>query len=291
MSSHTLEQVALITGSSSGFGMLAAVELAHKGFRVVATMRNLAKAERLEQALAEAGVRADIVQLDVTDQASIDAAMVDVRGRIGEIDVLVNNAGFGLAGFVEDLTLDEIREQFETNFFGLVAVTKAVITSMRERRRGRIINVSSVAGRVANPAFAAYAGSKFAVEGFSESLRHELLPHQVFVSLIEPGVFRTDIFDANRRVAAEAFNEASPNYEDVKRMEAIVDARVAKSTADPRDVARVIARAATAKHPRLRYLVGKDANVSARLKSVVPSRIWEGALGRYLGLGTNRTND
>ncbi len=277
VSSHG--RVALVTGSSSGFGLESCVALARRGFRVFASMRDLDRADRLDAAMVAAGTACDKVRLDVTDPTSIEAAMAEIGRAAGPVDVLVNNAGFGFAGFVEDLTLDELREQFETNFFGLVAVSKAVIRSMRERRWGRIINVSSVGGRIAWPGLGAYAGSKFAVEGLSESLRHELLPHGVYVTLIEPGTFPTDIFDRNRRVAAAALDDASPNRAALQAIGDIADRQVAASRADPASVGRLIARVATARRPRLRYLVGVDARRNTLLKAALPWAAFESVVG------------
>ncbi len=276
--------VALVTGASSGFGLLAAVELARRGLRVFGSMRDPARADRLRAALDEASLAAEIIRLDVTRPEHIEEAVSSIEQIAGGVDVLVNNAGYGLGGSVEDITLDELREQFETNFFGLVALTKRVLPGMRERRRGRIINVSSIAGRVALPGVSAYCASKFAVEGFSESLRHELLPFDVYVALVEPGTFRTDIFDRNRRVAARASDPSSAWAEMTRKVSAIVDGRVEKSTADPRDVARVIAEIATAARPRLRHLVGRDARAQKLLARLLPDRLWESAVGRVTGL-------
>ena len=283
-SSSTRRDVALVTGASSGFGLLAAVELARRGLRVFASMRDPARAERLRAALDEARLGAEVIRLDVTRPAEIEEAVSSIEEVAGGVDVLVNNAGYGLGGSVEDISMEELREQFETNFFGLVAVTKRVLPGMRERRRGRIINVSSIAGRVAFPGVAAYSASKFAVEGFSESMRHELLPFEVYVSLVEPGTFRTDIFERNRRVAARASDPGSAWAEMTRKISAIVDGRVERSTADPRDVARVIAEIATAARPRLRYLVGRDAVAQKLLARILPDRLWESAIGRVTGL-------
>src|SRR5262245_27776668 len=225
-----MSDVAIVTGASRGFGLLASIELAKAGLRVFPTMRDPLKRARLDDAATAAGLPAfDVIRLDVTEQASIDSAMAEVNGKAGRIDVLVNNAGFGMAGFLEDLAIAELREQFETNFFGLVAMCKAVAPGMRERRRGRIINISSIGGRVATPGLSAYCSSKFAVEGFSESLRLELLPYGVHVVLVEPGTFKTDIFDKNRRVAKGALNEASPYYSRTRQLERAVDKILAKS--------------------------------------------------------------
>ena len=280
--SESAKDSILITGASSGFGLLASVECARRGLRVFASMRDLGKAGRLDEAVAKAGLAVEKVRLDVTKPQSIADAVGEVVKKAGRIDVLVNNAGFGMAGALEDLTLDELREQFETNFFGVAALIQAVLPAMRERRSGRIINVSSIGGRVAMPVMSAYNSSKFAVEGLSESLRHEVRPFGVWVSLIEPGTFRTDIFDKNRRVAKRAHDPASPYFAFTEQMEAVVNERVARSKADPKDVARLIARVATAKRPRLRYLVGREARGMAIAKGLLPFGVLERAIDRTL---------
>jgi NAD(P)-dependent dehydrogenase (short-subunit alcohol dehydrogenase family) len=280
------KETVLITGAGSGFGLLASIECARRGLRVFASMRDLGKAARLDEAAAKAQISIEKVRLDVTQAQSIADAVGEVVKQTGRIDVLVNNAGFGMAGALEDLTLDELREQLETNFFGVAALTKAVLPAMRERRHGRIINVSSMGGRFATPGFSAYCASKFAVEGLSESLRHELRPFGIWVSLVEPGMFKTDIFDKNRRVAKRAFDPASPYYAFTKQMESVAEKLLARSKADPEDVARVIARAATVKRPRLRYLVGRDARGQVMAKALLPFGIIEGAVDRYIGMPT-----
>ena len=273
--------VALVTGASSGFGLLATLELAQAGFRVHATMRDPGKRGRLDEAVRAAGgavaERVSVSRLDVTDAASIDEAL----RAAGPVDVLVNNAGYGLGGLFEDVSMPELREQMETNFFGVAATMMAVIPGMRERRRGRIINVSSIAGRLGEPGMSAYCASKWAVEGLSEAVRFELLRDGVFVVLVEPGSFRTDIFGPNKRIAARAADPSSPNYELTARAQAVIDRMIDRSTANPRDVARVILRAATAKRPRLRYLVGKDARLGAAAKALLPPRLMEYAVGKY----------
>ncbi len=275
--------VALITGASSGFGLLSAVELARRGFRVFASMRDPGKRTRLDDAAAAAKVTVEIVHLDVTDDVSVKAAVREVEAKAGRIDVLVNNAGFGLGGFFEDLEIAELREQFETNFFGVARVTQAVLPAMRQRRAGKIINVSSIGGRMANPGLSAYCASKFAVEGLSESLRLELLPFGVHVVLVEPGSFKTDIFDKNARRAKRSSDPGSPYYASSQKLERVVEKMLARSTADPQDVANVIARAATAKKPRLRWLVGKDAKAQRIASQVLPSGVMEKMILRVVG--------
>jgi NAD(P)-dependent dehydrogenase (short-subunit alcohol dehydrogenase family) len=280
----TAKSVALVTGASSGFGLLACLELAQRGLRVFASMRDLSRQGRLVDAARAAGVEIETMTLDVTRPDTVNTAVAEIERRAGGVDVLVNNAGFALAGFFEDVTIDEFREQFETNFFGVIHTTQAVVAGMRARRRGRIINVSSIAGRIGNPGMSAYSASKFAVEGLSESLRLELLPLGIRVVLVEPGTFKTDIFDRNRRVAKRTMDEASPNYARAKQLEGFIERLLERNRQDPRDVARVIGHAATTKAPRLRYLVGRDAKGEAFGKAVVPHGAIEKFILKYTGL-------
>jgi len=271
-------RTALVTGAGSGFGLLTSVELARRGFRVIASLRDPAGSEALDAAAGAANVTLTKIGLDVTDPHSIEKA---VRAA-GPIDVLINNAGYGLAGFVEDLAMDELRAQFETNFFGLVAVTKAVIPGMRERGSGKIINVSSISGRFASPGVSAYTSSKWAVEGLSESLRHELSAYGVWVVLVEPGTFKTEIFSRNRRVGKAADDPTSPNYQRSMQLLKIVERNQAKAP-EPDIVAKVIARVAVAKRPRLRYLVGRDARGQVLAKALLPFGTVEWAVKKYIG--------
>ncbi len=271
---------ALLTGCSSGFGLVTAVELAGRGFRVYATMRDLGKRGPLDDAAKAAGVSLSVLPLDVTSAESIAGAVNSIIAAAGRIDVLVSNAGFGLGGFVEDLTLAEMREQFETNFFGAVALAKAVLPSMRERRAGRLIFVSSLNGRLGFPGLAAYCASKFALEGFAESLRWEALPDGIYVTLVEPGTFPTAIFGVNRRVAAAASDPASPHYARGRKLEAAVLGRITASTRDPTIVARAIARVAMSARPRLRYRVGADAHLALIARRLLPDRVLDTAMRR-----------
>src|SRR6202795_3095978 len=182
------DKIALITGSSSGFGLLTSIELAKAGFRVVSTMRDLNRRDRLDQAATAAGVAGllDVRALDVTDFDTLPPFVDAVVRDYGRLDVLVNNAGFAVAGFAEDIKLEEIRMQFETNFFGHVAMTKAAIPVMRKQGSGHIIMIASIAGRAASPVTSSYAASKFALEGWSEALRIELRSLGIRVVLVEP---------------------------------------------------------------------------------------------------------
>jgi len=220
------DKIALITGSSSGFGLLTSVELAKAGFRVVASMRDLGRRERLDQAAAAAGVAAqlDIRALEVTDFDALPGFVDAVVRDHGRLDVLVNNAGFAVAGFAEDIKLEELRRQFETNFFGAVAMTKAALPTMRRQRSGHIIQISSIAGLHGSVTVSSYSASKHALEGWSESLRLEINSLGIKVVLVEPGAFQTDIWTRGAVMGANATKETSPNIQRSLRMRDRIEA-------------------------------------------------------------------
>lgn len=254
------QKVAVITGSSSGIGLLTAIEFAQHGYFVVATMRDLGRIGRLEEAAQNAGVRdrLNLRRLDITEFDSIAPTVESIVRDHGRIDVLINNAGFSVSGFAEDLSLDEIRHQFETNFFGNVAMTKAVLPLMRAQKSGHIIQVASIAGRVGLPTLSAYCASKFALEGFSESLRIETYSLGIHVVLVEPGTFDTDIWTRNVVVGKGSRDPNSPNKERSQRLVKVIKKGSTKRR-DARDVARLILRIANNPKPRLRYMIGVDA--------------------------------
>lgn len=278
------EKVALVTGSSSGIGLLTAIELARAGFRVVASMRDMGRRQRLDGAAAAAGVaaRLDVCRLDITEFDRIGEFVAQLDRDYGRLDVLINNAGFAMAGFAEDLLLEELRQQFETNFFGEVAVTKAVLPIMRRQRFGHIIMVSSIGGRVSAPVIGAYDASKFALEGWSESLRIETRALGIQVVLVEPGSFQTDIWQRNARLGSVAMDRSSPNHERAGRFSEVVK-KVRK--ADPLPVAKLIARIAQNPNPRLRYRVGFDAHVQFWLRALLPWKIYERLVVRATRIG------
>ena len=263
------DKIALITGSSSGFGLLTAIELAKDGFRVVASMRDLGRRQFLDSAAAAAGVadRIDVRQLNVTDFDAIPAFIDTLVREYGRLDVLVNNAGFAVAGFAEDLKLDEIRLQFETNFFGVVAMTKAALPTMRRQRSGHIIQVSSISGLHGSVTISSYSASKHALEGWSESLRMEVSSLGIKVVLVEPGAFQTDIWTRGAVMGEQATKHTSPNFQRSLRMRESVE-KLPKR--DPIEVARTIAAVARNPNPKLRYLVGRDAKVQLALKRILP---------------------
>ncbi len=275
------DKIAVITGSSSGFGLLTAVELAKAGFRVVASMRDLGRRTKLDEAVAAAGVvsKIDARRLDVTEFDSIPGFVESVVRDYGRIDVLVNNAGFAVAGFVEDLKLEEIRMQFETNFFGHVAMTQAVLPVMRRQKSGHIIMVSSIAGLHGTMTLSSYSASKFALEGWAESLRLEINALGIKVVLVEPGSFQTDIWTRGAVMGEKATKETSPNFQRSLRMRERVGT-IPK--ADASEVARLMARVAQDPNPKLRYLIGKDAKIQLALKRILPWKWHEKVIANFL---------
>jgi NAD(P)-dependent dehydrogenase (short-subunit alcohol dehydrogenase family) len=275
------EKIALVTGASSGFGLLTSIELAKAGFRVVATMRDLGRRQRLDQAVAAGGVAAkvDVRALDVTKFDTIPGFVDGVARDYGRLDVLVNNAGFAVAGFAEDIKLDELRLQFETNFFGAVAMTKAALPTMRRQHSGHIVQVSSIAGLHGSVTVSSYSASKHALEGWSESLRMEVNSLGIKVVLVEPGAFQTDIWTRGAVMGEQATKQTSPNIQRSMRMRE----RVQKlPKADPIEVARVIVAIAQDPNPKLRYLVGRDAKMQLALKRILPWKWHEKVVANFL---------
>ena len=275
------DKVAVITGTSSGFGLLTSIELAKAGYRVVATMPDLSKRAKFDQTAAAAGVadKIDVHTLDVTLSSDIATVVDTVAHDYGRIDVLVNNAGFAVSGFAEDIKLEELRLQLETNFFGAVAMTKAVLPTMRKQRSGHIIQLSSILGLQGSVTISSYAASKHALEGWSESLRLEVNALGIKVVLIEPGAFATGIWSEGTRMGEESIKSTSPNFARNLRMHEVIQ-KIPK--ADPIAVARAIVAIAENPNPKLRYLIGRDAKVRLALKRLVPWRTYEKMIANFL---------
>ena len=271
------KKVAVVTGSSSGFGLLTVVELAKAGYFVVATMRDLNRRERLDAALASAGNLADRVemrQLDVTEFEKIPSVISDIARDQGRIDVLVNNAGFAVGGFAEDVALDELRLQLDTNFFGQVAVTKAALPTMRAQKSGHIIMVSSILGLIGQPMVSSYCASKHALEGWAEALRIEVRSLGIKVVLVEPGGYKTDIWTRNVLVSRASTDGMSPNGERSRRyVDGVKDSH--RELPDPIEVARLIGRIAQDPNPKLRYRSGRDAKMGYLMRALLPWNVWE----------------
>lgn len=276
-------KIAIITGSSSGFGLHTTLELAKSGFFVIATMRDLAKSEALITELKKQLVESTVAieQLDVTDEGSINSFQKVLLEKYGKVDVLVNNAGFASGGFVEELSLDTYKKQFDTNLFGVISLTKLVLPVMRKQGSGKIINISSISGLVGFPGLSPYAASKFALEGFTESLRFEVKQFGIDVILVEPGSFQTSIWSKAKGEIATGNNEASPYRELQKAIEKHMEHE--DEFGDPKQVAQLITSLASGKNPKFRNVIGKGTKTSARLKRLLPWNSWEKAVLKILG--------
>jgi NAD(P)-dependent dehydrogenase (short-subunit alcohol dehydrogenase family) len=269
-------KTAIVTGTSSGFGLSTSIELARKGFTVIAAMRNCDKSSELLQQARKYGVESkiNVHELDVTYEGSIKAFQTWVNEEFGRVDVLINNAGYAGAGFVEEVSMDEYRRQFETNVFGVIAVTKAFLPLMRMQKQGCIINISSISGKVAFPGLSPYVASKHAIEGWSESLRLEMQPFGVKVVLIEPGSYKTNIWSTGKQVAEESLHSHSPYQVYMQSIEKYI-AEGENSFGDPKDVARKIAEIATMGNPDIRYPIGRGVKATIFLKNFLPWGLWE----------------
>jgi NAD(P)-dependent dehydrogenase (short-subunit alcohol dehydrogenase family) len=265
----------LVTGSSTGLGLEIALHLAECGYRVYASMRDLTKKSELLDAAAARGVSVEVVQLDVTDPASIDRVIESMVAATGTIFGLVNNAGIGLRGCLEDLTAAEIRQVFETNVLGTMLVTQRVLPHMRRARRGRIVTISSVGGRISTFGLSSYCASKFALEGFGEALALEVAPFGLQAIVIEPGIIKTTRWTSNRGTTAKAIDPSSPYHELFRRSEALADRRVERSKTRPAAVARAVQHALTTPNPRMHYVVGRPAAVAVLLRRYLPDRLFE----------------
>jgi NAD(P)-dependent dehydrogenase (short-subunit alcohol dehydrogenase family) len=278
-----LERTALITGASSGFGLLTTVTLARRGWHVLATMRDLARRERLEAAARAAGVldRIEFLALDVTNAEQIGTLSSSIAARPGPLHAIVNNAGFAMAGFTEDVTDAELRLQFETNFFGAAAVTRAFLPQLRRQGYGHIVFLSSISGRMGFPGVGSYVASKFALEGWAETLRLEMKPLGIQVVLVEPGPFDTDIWTRNSVLSAGTEDANSPNAGRVahwrKRMEA------GKPKANPQAVADGIAAILDNPRPKLRYPFGGEAKMGIWMRRLLPWSVLERILIKASG--------
>jgi NAD(P)-dependent dehydrogenase (short-subunit alcohol dehydrogenase family) len=265
----------IVTGTSSGIGLETAVYLAERGFDVCATMRDLSRRQRLDAEAERRGVTLNVLQLDVTSDRSIAAAVDTALARTGRIAALVNNAGIAVRGFFEDLAAEEIRDVFEANVFGTMAVTRAVLPHMRVAGEGRIVVMSSIAGRLGSMTGSAYCASKFALEGFAEALALEVAPLGIGVSLVEPGMIPTDIWSPDRGIAARARSTRSPYRGWFEEAERLAQQFTNSSPLRPGRVARTVFRALTAPRPRMRYLVAPRARPVLALRGCLPGEWFE----------------
>ena len=260
-----MENVALVTGCSSGIGLETAVALAREGHFTFATMRNLKKVEALEKIVKDENLPISILELDVDNKESMDNAIEKIIEQKGRIDTLVNNAGWGMWGTVEDVSIDEFKEQFETNFFSIVRMIQKIAPIMRKQKSGSIVNVSSVAGRIGFPVSPAYISSKFALEGLSECLRFELSPFGINVITIEPGVIKTNFFDSMKMAKRSDSNSV---YNDITSKVISGVKMMAEMGTDPKEVANDILKSINEKTPLPRYIVGNDAMMFLEAKKM-----------------------
>jgi NAD(P)-dependent dehydrogenase (short-subunit alcohol dehydrogenase family) len=277
----------LITGTSTGIGRVTTEVLAARGWRVFATMRDLTKKASLESALEKAGLRdrVTILQLDMEDAASIQAAVASALAQTGNgIDAVVHNAGVAVAGALEDLPQSEIRRVLETNFFGVLELTRALLPTFRAQKRGRIVAVSSQAGFVGQPANSIYCASKWALEGWAESMAYELDPFGIHVILVEPGPYKTEIWRSTPRLTPEG----SPYLPWLRQVFRGADQHEASRARDPIEVAVTIADALETPRPRFRYPVGFFARLDHFLRGKIPTRLIRRGTKRYLGLPLTR---
>ena len=264
------EQVILITGTSSGFGLLMAASLC-KQHKVYATMRDVTKAKALKEAAGVHSGRLHVLPLDVTDTKSIIDVIETIKENEGHLNCVINNAGYGIGGFFEDLTETEIRDQFETNFFGLQKVTREALPLIRESRGLRkVINISSIAGHTGTPCLSAYNASKWAVEGFSEALYFELQAFGVDVVLVEPGAFKTKIFTDNVKLAQFMKHKQSPYYQYSQHLLTYLKKVQETLTTYPEVVSNLVVSIVNMTKPKFRYLVGRDAKLRLFLKRLLP---------------------
>ncbi len=271
------QSVVLITGASSGFGKACADHLAQLGYRVYGTSRRATFPEGSPQNYPR------MIPMDVCDDGSVRAAVDFVLAAEGKLDVLVNNAGLGMAGAVEDTSLEEAKMLFETNFFGVHRVCRAVLPTLREQRSGLIVNISSIGGLIAIPFQGFYSASKFATEALTEALRMEVMPFGIRVTMLEPGDFKTDLTD-NRIFANQS--STNPTYQAACQRAVTVMEHDERHGAAPIELARTLATVIEKRSPRPRYAIGMLAQrLAIWLRRLLPNRLVERAIMSYYKVG------
>ena len=263
------KRTVLVTGCSSGIGLATCHVLSRNNFMTYGTVRNLSKAKKIQDLMNRENLSLKILRLDVNDNQSIKLAIKKILNDTGRIDVLINNAGYGMFGPIEEITIQEIKKQFETNFFGAIRLIKAIVPIMRKQGNGTIVNISSMVGRFAVPLNSAYVSSKFAVEGLSESISFELEEFGIRVIVIEPGVVKSDFF---HNVKVKGMNLESPYHELMERRVNFLDKAMKNSLTSSYDVAGTILDALNSKDPKFRYVIGNDATNSLRMRNSLSDR-------------------
>lgn len=259
-----MEKVALVTGSSSGIGFETALALARENYFTYASMRNTSKAGKIQEIAKKEKLDLKIIELDIDKEDSIKSAVKKIQEQKGSIDVLVNNAGYGLFGCIEDITMDELKAQFQTNFFGVVSLIQEIAPIMRKQGSGIIVNVSSVAGRIGFPGTPAYISSKFALEGLSECMRYELSPFGIKTIIIEPGVIQTNFFSSMK----VAYGKPGSPYKEITEKVMNGVKMMSEMGTPPIEVAKTIMKAIRTAEPMPRYAVGSDASMFLEAKKM-----------------------
>ena len=258
-----MEKVAVVTGTSSGIGFETALALAREGYYTYATMRDTAKSDKIKELGKKDNLKISVLELDVDDESSVKNAIRKILDQKQRIDILVNNAGWGLWGCVEDVSVDEFKAQFDTNFFSIIRLIQEVGPTMRTQGSGKIINISSVAGRIGFPASPAYISSKFALEGLSECLRLEMAPFGVDVVIIEPGVIKTNFLNP---VKLAKKSESDTAYRDITSRVVSGVKMMAEMGTHPKEVADAVVKSIKDDKPLPRYIVGNDASMFLEAK-------------------------
>ena len=262
-------KTALVTGCSSGIGYSTCLLLARNNFKVYGTVRNLSKAKKIQEVIDKEKIPLKIILLDVNDSESIHNAIRDILYDSGKIDVLINNAGYGMFGPIEDITTEDVKLQFETNFFGVIRLIKEIVPIMRKQGNGTIVNISSMVGRFGVPLNAAYVSSKFAIEGLSESISYELAEFGIKIIVIEPGVVQTNFFN---NLKINGLDTSSPYYELMKKRVSFLKTAMKNSPTSSSQVASTILDALNSKRPEFRYVIGTDAKNSIQKKDSLPDK-------------------
>ena len=272
-------KIALVTGCSSGIGLETSLALAREGFYTFATMRDLNKNHKIKQSIEKENLPIEIIEMDVDDDQSVNSAVNNILEKKEKIDILVNNAGYGMWGTVEDVSIQEFKEQFETNFFAIIRMIQKIAPVMRKQNNGHIVNVSSVAGRIGFPVSPAYISSKFALEGLRESLRFELMPFGVNVIIIEPGVIKTNFFNS-MKMSKNSQKESA--YSDITDRVISGVKMMAEMGTHPKEVADIIIKAIKEEKPLPRYIVGNDAMMFLEAKKMKTDIEFENYLKKEL---------
>jgi NAD(P)-dependent dehydrogenase (short-subunit alcohol dehydrogenase family) len=282
--------IVLVTGGTDGLGRAAAILLAGRGYHVFAGGRNATRRAALEKLAEEKKLPLEVLDMDVCEDVSVNDAVSEIERRAGPVNILVNNAGIAIGAMIEEIKLADLRKQFETNFFGAIRVAQRVLPQMRQQRRGRIINMSSIAGIVAVPVMGPYSASKHALEAASDSLRLELFPFGVHVVLIEPGYIPTSM-NQNAAELSSAYiqgGQTSPYRDVYLGFQTAWKKTTDSSPHTPEECARVILQAIEDDPPRARYLVTKEAKIANRMKWLLTDRAFDGGLVKRFGLEAAR---